>query len=292
MPKTTKTKILLRNDTAANWAKTNPILGKGEAGVEVDTGLVKFGDGVTHWNDRKYGGYTKQSQLTNDDYTVKDKDYSSVKAKANAAVSSVVTGTSDGSIAVNGTDVVIKGFGDLKTAVNGKAAKATTLAGYGISDAYTKAQTDSAIASAVASVFKYRGTKDTVSDLPSSGQTVGDVYFVSSDNSEYAWNGTKWEELGPVIDLSHFITSITIAGITLSSSSPSISKAQLQSALGLGNAAYKNILTSTGTAPSDGDTVLPTMKKVQASIDAAVSDKIKDGDTVILDCGNSTTEIA
>lgn len=311
MAKVINTKVLLRNDTADNWSKINPILGKGEAGVEVDTGLVKFGDGTSKWSSLKYAGYTKQSQLANDDHTVKDADYASIKSKVSGIASgaqvnviesvkvngtaltpaskavnvTITTGSGDGTISVNGTDIVIKNFSN-------KANKATTLAGYGITDAYTRAQTDSAIASAVASVFKYKGTKQTTADLPSSGQTVGDVYFVSADGSEYAWNGDKWEELGPVIDLSHFITSISIAGLTLSSSATSITQAQLRSALGLGSAAYKNVLTGSGTAPADGDTVVPTMKKVQASIDAAVANKVGYSDTFIMDCGNSATEIS
>ena len=49
-----KTKILLRNDTSANWATANPVLGKGEMGVEIDTGKFKFGDNVTEWNQLNY----------------------------------------------------------------------------------------------------------------------------------------------------------------------------------------------------------------------------------------------
>lgn len=49
-----KTKILLRNDTALNWSSVNPILGKGELGIEIDTGLLKIGDGVTTWSALSY----------------------------------------------------------------------------------------------------------------------------------------------------------------------------------------------------------------------------------------------
>ena len=48
------TKILLRNDTASNWTTHNPILSKGEMGVEIDTGKFKFGDGQTAWNALEY----------------------------------------------------------------------------------------------------------------------------------------------------------------------------------------------------------------------------------------------
>jgi hypothetical protein len=53
---TLKTKLLLRNDTAANWKTSNPTLGKGEVGVEIDTYKLKIGDGSTAWNSLSYFG--------------------------------------------------------------------------------------------------------------------------------------------------------------------------------------------------------------------------------------------
>ena len=49
-----KTKILLRNDVAANWTSIDPVLGKGEVGIEIDTGLLKIGDGVKTWSNLSY----------------------------------------------------------------------------------------------------------------------------------------------------------------------------------------------------------------------------------------------
>lgn len=46
--------IQLRNGTAAEWTAANPVLAKGELGVENDTFAYKFGDGVTSWNDIAY----------------------------------------------------------------------------------------------------------------------------------------------------------------------------------------------------------------------------------------------
>jgi len=39
---------------ASRWSLTNPVLGAGEPGVELDTGLFKMGDGHTAWNDLDY----------------------------------------------------------------------------------------------------------------------------------------------------------------------------------------------------------------------------------------------
>lgn len=51
---TLKIKLTLRNDTAENWKAANPVLLKGEAAIETDTNKLKFGDGVTAYNDLPY----------------------------------------------------------------------------------------------------------------------------------------------------------------------------------------------------------------------------------------------
>lgn len=57
-----KTKIILRNDVTANWELNNPVLSKGEAGLEfLETGEVKIkiGDGVKAWKELEYFGGTE-----------------------------------------------------------------------------------------------------------------------------------------------------------------------------------------------------------------------------------------
>lgn len=47
---TLNSRLLIRNDTAANWQSGNQILMKGELGIEIDTKKIKIGDGTTAWN--------------------------------------------------------------------------------------------------------------------------------------------------------------------------------------------------------------------------------------------------
>lgn len=54
--KTLNTKIIMRNDVAENWITKNPVLSKGEFGVENDTNKFKIGDGATAWADLDYAG--------------------------------------------------------------------------------------------------------------------------------------------------------------------------------------------------------------------------------------------
>ena len=79
----------------------------------------------------------------------------------------------------------------------------TTLSGYGITNAYTKTEIDGL----VSGVLHYKGTKATTSALPSSGNTTGDVWHVTADGSEWAWDGSTWQELGTAVDLSNYVTT-------------------------------------------------------------------------------------
>ncbi len=62
--------------TAAKWTAANPLLQRGELGVETDTRKIKVGDGITYWNDLEYsraettwgevnGDITDQADLVN-----------------------------------------------------------------------------------------------------------------------------------------------------------------------------------------------------------------------------------
>ena len=52
--KTLNARIVIRNNTAANFTAANPVLLKGEMGLESDTRKFKFGDGATAWNTLEY----------------------------------------------------------------------------------------------------------------------------------------------------------------------------------------------------------------------------------------------
>lgn len=70
-------------------------------------------------------------------------------------------------------------------------------------DVYTKTEVDQKLVGAM----DYKGTKATVSELPTSGNATGDVWHITADGSEWAWNGLAWEELGTAVDLSGYRTA-------------------------------------------------------------------------------------
>lgn len=82
-----------------------------------------------------------------------------------------------------------------------------------IADRYTKAEVNEAIASQVASVFKFKGSVADIDALDAIEVKVeGDVYHVESNKTEYVWVGPKgeeegrWEELGLTVSLDGYAT--------------------------------------------------------------------------------------
>ena len=62
-------------------------------------------------------------------------------------------------------------------------------------------EVQSAIAEAVTSVYRYKGSVDNQAALPTEHNVVGDVYNVNDTNMNYAWNGTSWDPMAPTVTL-------------------------------------------------------------------------------------------
>lgn len=79
----------------------------------------------------------------------------------------------------------------------------STLEGYGITDAATKAELE-AVKTDVSKVYKYKGKVATVADLDNiSNPLNGDTYDVEEDGTNYTWNEeeARWDNLGSIIKL-------------------------------------------------------------------------------------------
>lgn len=50
-------------------------------------------------------------------------------------------------------------------------------------------------------VYKYKGSVASIQDLPATGNTSGDVYDVQSTGMNYAWDGSKWDQLGMTLSI-------------------------------------------------------------------------------------------
>lgn len=77
-------------------------------------------------------------------------------------------------------------------------AEKNKLAAFGAASTY-------ALKTDITNMYKYKGSVATVSALPASGNTTGDVYNVEATGMNYAWDGTAWDALGEIFT----ITSIS-----------------------------------------------------------------------------------
>ena len=135
---------------------------------------------------------------------------------SNEAVNiTIAEGATNGTLAVNGTDVAVHGLGTAayadteSTVANDSglptgAAVQSYVTGLGYQ---TASDVQTAINTAIASAYIYKGSVATESDLPASGNTAGDVYNIVAASSygpagmNVAWTGSAWDALGSSISI-------------------------------------------------------------------------------------------
>lgn len=74
----------------------------------------------------------------------------------------------------------------------------------------------------ISNIYKFKGTKTTYADLPTTGVVTGDVWNITNADAEHgikagdnvAWNGTAWDNLSGVTDLSGYTTKDTTDAIS------------------------------------------------------------------------------
>lgn len=70
---------------------------------------------------------------------------------------------------------------------------------------YNKSQVDSKFTS----VYIFKGSVDTIEDLPTKGNVIGDVWNVRKNDTNYAWTSEGWDALGGTAELA----SLTVNGL-------------------------------------------------------------------------------
>lgn len=124
-------KISLRYDTEANWTNANPILEKGETIIVIigDKQKLKCGDGVTRYNDLPF--------------IVGSDDGRTITWVEIAGKPTTFAPSS------HNHDDRYYTESEINDKLSDKANKSTTLAGYGITNAYTKTETDNKLSGVV-----------------------------------------------------------------------------------------------------------------------------------------------
>ena len=151
-------------------------------------------------------------------------------AESAAAVTKVVGKNTDASTAdtVWGAKKYASGLtkslsGDLITYVDGKetslnaSINAVKLSAITVSASVI--ELSGAVNTKLSSIYKYKGSKTNYSDLPQTGNEVGDTWNVVNANgntpagTNYSWTGSQWDALGGTIDLSGYASSAVVKSI-------------------------------------------------------------------------------
>ena len=108
---------------------------------------------------------------------------------------------------------IVAAINEVKTSADGKMTSAQVDSK--ITAAKAGLATETYVNNKVSSVYKYKGSKDTYASLPTTGNTVGDVWNVVDKNGQnFAWTGSAWDALGETIDLSGYMKNDALQEIT------------------------------------------------------------------------------
>ncbi len=124
-------KIQLRNDTAANWKAANPVLLKGELGIEIDSRKLKIGDGISPWTGLKYVSDNVLVENTNPTASDTDHDVGVIWVNQSEKTMFILIATSSTAAVwkrlVSGDEVTI--VAEAQVAQKLKTARAISLSG-------------------------------------------------------------------------------------------------------------------------------------------------------------------
>lgn len=126
---------------------------------------------------------------------------------------------------------------ETNTLLNAKADKDTT---------YTKSEVDGKLSG----IYHYKGTVANSGALPADASN-GDVYNTEDTGMNYAWNGTVWDALGSLADLSDYYTKVETNGLLSNKQEQLVSGSNIKTVNGVSLLANGNIDVSTARVTYD-----------------------------------------
>ena len=200
------------------------------------------------------------------------KDKSKLTAKVNATGYVDPTSATDEELLAAGWQKLGDQAASNVNSINGKTGNVTLAAGdigitaiEGVEGENIQAALE-AINTKASTAYKYKGSKATYEELPTTGNKVGDVWNVVAAHgttpagTNYAWTGTEWDALGGLVDLSTYQTkAITIDGAATT----------VEAAI----AANKTSATDNATAINKNKTDIETVSGSVKGLDTLVKSK-------------------
>lgn len=296
--------ILLRNDTAANWTTENPVLSKGEVGIEIDTNKFKIGDGVKTWTQLSYAGTVVAASSTNGKIKIDGVDTTvytlpiggsaigGVKTTASGAGTVKINsgGTMElntsGATAATYTKVTVNNKGVVTAGANLAASDIPDITLSKVTDAGTAASKNTGTASGNVPVLDSNGKLDT-SVLPA--LAISETFTAANQAAMLALNAQQGDICIRTDQSKTYILSASPAS-TLANWKELASPADAVSSVN----GKTGAVTLTTTDVTEGNNKYWTDARFNTAFAAKAStglsdsaDLLRNTDTLILDCGNA-----
>lgn len=245
-------KIALRNDTAANWTSANPVLLKGEMGIEIDTNKFKIGDGTSTWAELDYfmGDITEILNGYMDKAT-----YAGTKAgyvKAAETADKLTTAVTINGVSFDGSqNITVADDTKIPLAQKGVANGVATLDNNGqVPSAQLPSYVDDVVEGYYYNSQFYTTAEHTTTITPETGKIYVDITDPNNPVS-YRWTGTAYVDIANPIDIA--TQEEAVAGTDNTKMMTPLRTEQAIAAKGYitetaADAAYEPIIADKGTA--------------------------------------------
>ena len=298
--------ILLRNDTATNWTTENPVLSKGEMGIEIDTSKFKIGDGVKTWSQLAYAGTVVAASSTNGKIKIDGVDTTvyTLPTGGSAIGGVKTTSSGTGTVKINSggtmqlnvvspaitagtyTKLTVNTQGLVTGVANVSASDIPTLTLAKISDAGTAASKDAGTSSGNVPVLDSNGKLDTAV-LPA--LAISETYTAATQAAMLALTAQQGDICIRTDQSKTYILSASPAS-TLANWKELASPADAVSSVNNKTGA----VTLTTSDISEGTNLYYTQARFNTAFAAKASTGLSDSakiirndDTLIIDCGNA-----
>ena len=296
--------ILLRNDTAANWTTENPVLSKGELGIEIDTNKFKIGDGTKTWSQLSYAGTVVAASSANGKikidgvdttvYTLPTGGAAIGGVKTTASGAGTVAIDNAGAMALNAsgatagtyTKVTVNNKGVVTAGANLAASDIPSITLSKVSDAGTAASKNTGTASGNVPVLDSNGKLDTAV-LPA--LAISETFTAANQAAMLALNAQQGDVCIRTDQSKSYILSASPAS-TLANWKELVSPADAVSSVN----GKTGAVTLTTTDVAEGNNLYYTQARFNTAFAAKASTGLSDSasllrntDTLILDCGNA-----
>lgn len=194
--KTLFARILVDTRSAETFASANPILAKGEMGYEGDTGKLKFGDGVTAYNDLAYFMGSIEEALSN---YMKIADYKGSAVGVVKAADKLATARKINGVSFDGTaDITVEDDTKIPLTQRGAANGVATLDASGlVPSSQLPSYVDDVIEGYYYNGAFYKESTHTTAITAEQGK----IYTDLATETIYRWSGSTYISISNPLDI-------------------------------------------------------------------------------------------